>query len=98
MRAIRAVAVHERSEMNGEGFGGECMALKLRHGALRERVASQIEMYTHFVEVAGPNLKSRYMMLVGQLEHRVYELKTGVNRWKRRYPETPSRRLSNVSA
>ena len=32
-----------------------------------------------------PNMKAQYMMLVGQLEHRVHELKTEVNRWKRRF-------------
>ena len=67
------------------GFNDEYKALKLRHAALRERVANQIEMYTQLVETVGPNLKASYMMLVGQLEHRVYELKTEMNRWKRRF-------------
>lgn len=71
--------------MNEVGFSDEYNALKLRYAALRERVANQIEMYTHLAEVVGPNIKARYMMLVGQLEHRVYELKTEVNRWKRRF-------------
>ena len=71
--------------MNDVGFNDEYKALKLRYAALRERVANQIEMFTHLIEVVGPNLKAQYMMLVGQLEHRVYELKTEVNRWKRRF-------------
>lgn len=71
--------------MNEVGFNDEYNALKLRYVVLRERVATQIEMYTHLVEVVGPNLKAHYMVLVGLLEHRVYELKTKVNRWKRRF-------------
>lgn len=71
--------------MNEIGFCNEYTALKLRHAALKERVASQIELYTHLVEVVGPNLKASYMMLVGQLEHRIFELKTEVSRWKRRF-------------
>ena len=71
--------------MNEVGFSDEYKALKLRYAALRERVANQIEMFTHLVEVVGPNMKAQYMMLVGQLEHRVYELKAEVNRWKRRF-------------
>ncbi len=71
--------------MNEVGFSDEYKALKLRHAALRERVANQIEMYMHLVEVVGPNIKTQYMMLIGQLEHRAYELKTEVNRWKRRF-------------
>ena len=63
-------------QMNEVGFSDEYKALKLRYAALRERVANQIEMFTHLVEVVGPNMKAQYMMLVGQLEHRVYELKT----------------------
>ncbi len=71
--------------MNEIGMNEEFKALKMRHSALREQVANEIEMYTHLVDVVGPNLKASYMMLVGQLEHRVYELKTEVNRWKRRF-------------
>ena len=71
--------------MNEVGFNDEYKALKLRHAALREQVANQIEMYTHLVEVVGPNMKAQYMMLVGQLEHRAYELRTEVNSWKRRF-------------
>lgn len=71
--------------MNDIGFSADYKALKLRYAALRERVANQIEMFTHLIEVVGPNLKAQYMMLVGQLEHRAYEMKTEVNRWKRRF-------------
>ena len=70
---------------NEVGENREFANLKLRYAALKERVANQIELYTHLVEVVGPNLKARYMILVGQLEHRIFELKTDVNRWKRRF-------------
>ncbi len=50
------------------GFNGEFERLRLRHGALRERVANEIEMYTHLVTTRGPNIEAKYMMLVGQLE------------------------------
>lgn len=70
---------------NEVGENREFANLKLRYAVLKERVANQIELYTHLVEVVGPNLKASYMMLVGQLEHRVFELKTDVNRWKRRF-------------
>lgn len=71
--------------MNEVGFNGKFAQLKLRHQALLEESASQLEMLAHLVNVVGPNLKSRYMMLVGQLEHRVYELKMEVGRWQRRF-------------
>ena len=70
---------------NEVGENSEFANLKLRYAALKERVANQIELYAHLVEVVGPNLKAKYMMFVGQLEHRVFELKTDVNRWKRRF-------------
>jgi len=71
--------------MNEVGFNQEFTKLELQYGVLKEQVANQLEMYTHLVEVVGPNLKSSYMMLIGQLEHRVFELKTEINRWKRRF-------------
>lgn len=70
---------------NEMDFNAEYKALKLRHAALKEQVASLVEIYTHAVEVEGPNLKAIYMVQVGQLEYSVYELKTEVNRWKRRF-------------
>lgn len=71
--------------MNEIGFNQEFTKLELQYGVLKEQVANQLEMYTHLVEVVGPNLKSNYMMLIGQLEHRLFELKTEINRWKRRF-------------
>jgi len=71
--------------MNEVGFNQEFRKLELQYGLIKEQVANQLEVYTHLVEVVGPNLKSNYMMLVGQLEHRVFELKTEINRWKRRF-------------
>ena len=70
--------------MNEVGFSDEYKALKLRYAALRERVANQIEMFTHLVEVVGPNMKAQYMMLVGQYEIHAMRLEIEVKRWKRR--------------
>ena len=39
----------------------------------------------HMVNCVGPNLKSLYMVEIGQYEHRVFELKIEINRWKRRF-------------
>ena len=71
--------------MNEVGFNGEFEKLKLRHGALKERVANAIEMYTHLVTTKGPNIESRYMMLVGQLECQAMALVMETRRWKRRF-------------
>lgn len=71
--------------MDEIGFNTEYARFRREYDFLREQVATQLEEYTHLVEVVGPNLKASYMMLVGQLEHRVFELKTEVNRWKRRF-------------
>ena len=70
---------------NEVGANREFESLKLRYAALKERVSNQIELYTHLIEVVGPNLRSRYLVLVGQLEHRIFELKTDVIRWRRRF-------------
>ena len=71
--------------MNETGFNGEFESLRLRHEALREQVANQIEMYSHLVETEGPNIEAQYMMLVGQLECQVMRLDMEVRRWKRRF-------------
>ena len=71
--------------MNETEPNKEFAKLSLRHEALKEQVASQIEMYMHLVSTVGPNLKSRYMMLVGQLECQAAKLETDVRRWKRRF-------------
>lgn len=71
--------------MNEIGFSNEFRDLLLRHAALKERVANEVEMYMHFVNNVGPNIKARYMMLVGCLECTVRRLEVDVNRWKRRF-------------
>ena len=71
--------------MNEVGFNNEQMKLQLRYDALKERVANQIEMYTHLVETEGPNIEAQYMMLVGQLECQAMRLDMEVRRWKRRF-------------
>ena len=71
--------------MKEEGFNGEFESLRLRHEALKEQVANQIEMYTHLVETEGPNIEAQYMMLLGQLECQVMQLDMEVRRWKRRF-------------
>ena len=70
--------------MNEVGFSREYTALQLRYNALKERVANQIEMLHTLVFTTGPNIKARYMMFVGRLEYKVYELKVEASRWKRR--------------
>ena len=70
--------------MNEVGFSKEYTMLQLRYGALKERVANQIEMLHSLVCTTGPNIKARYMMFVGRLEYKVYELSVEFNRWKRR--------------
>jgi len=69
--------------MNEVGFSKEYTTLQLRYGALKERVANQIEMLHTLVSTTGPNIKARYMMFVGRLEYKVYELKVELRRWKR---------------
>ena len=70
--------------MNEVGFSKEYTTLQLRYGALKERVANQIEMLHTLVCTTGPNIKARYMMFVGRLEYKVYELKVELRRWKRK--------------
>lgn len=71
--------------MNEVSFNDKFMQLQSRYQALIEERAKQIELYTHLVKIVGPNIKSRYMMLIGQFEHKVYELKAEIRRWKRRF-------------
>ncbi|MBQ3290497.1 MAG: hypothetical protein IJH50_13935 [Kiritimatiellae bacterium] len=71
--------------MNEVGFNKEYTMLQLRYGALKERVANQIEMLHSLVCTTGPNIKARYMMFVGRLEYKAYELKVEFSRWKRRF-------------
>ena len=71
--------------MNEVGFSKKYTNLQLRYGALKERIANQIEMLHTLVSTTGPNIKARYMMFVGRLEYKVYELKVEFNGWKRRF-------------
>ena len=71
--------------MSKAEFDREFANLRLRHEALKEQVANQIEMYAHLVETEGPNIEAQYMMLVGQLEYQVMRLDMEVRRWKRRF-------------
>ena len=71
--------------MNEAGYNREFENLRLRHEALKERVANQIEMYAYLVDTEGPNIEAQYMMLVGQLEYKVMRLDMEVRRWKRRF-------------
>ena len=71
--------------MNEIAYSAEYRALRMKFDVLREQVANQIEMLQHLVTTVGPNLKAHYMLEIGQLENRVYELKTDVSRWQRRF-------------
>ena len=70
---------------NELGFNSECEALRMRQEYLRGRCAEEVEEYMHLTTCVGPNLKADYMLRVGQLEHRVFQLKTDVARWQRRF-------------
>ena len=71
--------------MNEIAYSDEFLKLKMEFDMLKERVANQIELHQHLVTVVGPNLKCHYMLEIGQFENRVYELKTSVSRWQRRF-------------
>lgn len=71
--------------MNDLEINKEFAQLRLRYRVLVEEVANQFEIYTHLVNTVGPNLANRYMILIGQFEYRIYELKVEVNRWNRRF-------------
>lgn len=71
--------------MNEVGFSQEFAKLQMQHAYLKEECANALELYTRLVEVEGPNIKARYMVLVGQYEHQVFELKAEIARWKRRF-------------
>ena len=71
--------------MSEAEFSNEFERLRLRHEALKEQVANQIEMYEHLVDTEGPNIEAQYMMLVGQLECEAMRLDMEVRRWKRRF-------------
>ncbi len=71
--------------LTGIGPNFEYERLKRRREALQERCASLIEAFANLVDVVVPDVRSRYMVAVGQLECRIYELKVEINRWRRRF-------------
>ena len=71
--------------MNEIGMNEEWVKAKMREGYLREKCAEEVEEYMHLTTTVGPNLKAEYMLRIGQLEHRVFQLKTDVARWQRRF-------------
>ena len=71
--------------MNEIGMNEEWAQSKMREGYLREKCAEEVEEYMHLTTCVGPNLKADYMLRIGQLEHRVFQLKTDVARWQRRF-------------
>lgn len=71
--------------MNELGMNEEWTKAKMREGYLREKCAEEVEEYMHLTTCVGPNLKAEYMLRIGQLEYRVFQLKTDVARWQRRF-------------
>jgi len=71
--------------MNEVGINNEWNALRLKAAYLREKCAEEVELYMHLTTCEGPNLKADYMLRLGQFEHRVFQLKTEVSRWQRRF-------------
>ena len=71
--------------MNELGMNEEWTKAKMREGYLREKCAEEVEEYMHLTTCVGPNLKTQYMLCIGQLEYRVFQLKTDVARWQRRF-------------
>ena len=68
----------------GKSLEDEYLAQKVAYAIAREGCATEVEIYTHLVDVAGPNLKSSYMMLIGRFEYRLFRLTLDARRWKRR--------------
>lgn len=71
--------------MNELGMNEEWTKAKMREGYLREKCAEEVEEYMHLTTCVGPNLKTQYMLCIGQLEYRIFQLKTDVARWQRRF-------------
>ncbi len=71
--------------MSGLGFNSKYEQLKVKRAALKEQCATLFELLAHLESVEAPAIKSDYMMRIGQLEHRVFELKTELKRWQRRF-------------
>ena len=67
------------------GFSKEFEDLKLKQVALKEQLANLIEDMSYQKDTVGPQIKAAYMLKIGHLEHRVYQLKTDIARWRRRF-------------
>lgn len=80
-----------KSTGNGEtpndevGFNGECNALSLRRSYLREQCADEIGEYMHLKTCVAENLKTDYMLRLGQFECKAFCLKIELARWQRRF-------------
>ena len=61
---------------NELGFSTEYEMLQVRRECLRGECAEEIEAYMHLTMCVGPNLKAEYMLHIGQLEHRIFQLKS----------------------
>ena len=72
--------------MGGEvGFNEKFTKLRMEYDYLKEESANLIELYNNLVTVVGPNLETQYMVVVGMLEYRVFELTVAMRRWQRRF-------------
>ncbi len=74
-----------RCDMNEVGTNNEWNALQMREAYLRERCAEEVELYMHLTGCEGPNLKSDYMLRIGQFEYKVFQLRMDAARWQRRF-------------
>lgn len=74
-----------RCDMNEVGTNNEWNALQMREAYLRERCAEEVELYMHLTGCEGPNLKSNYMLRIGQFEYKVFQLRMDAARWQRRF-------------
>ena len=70
---------------NGIVVNPEWRMLKMRVEYLRSKCADTVEVYMHTINIIGPNLKSLYMVNIGQYECRIFQLKIEIRRWRRRF-------------
>lgn len=70
---------------NGIVMNPEWSMLKMRVECLRSKCADTVEVYMHAINIIGPNLKSLYMINIGQYEYRLFQLKIEICRWRRRF-------------
>ena len=62
--------------MEDATFNAEFAQCRFRYNALKEQVANAIETYSHLVDTQCPNIKTQYMMLVGQYE--IHAMRTSI--------------------